>query len=731
MTPSSPVAPQRTAPNPRRPEENDRLAAARCWTGWAAGGLTVLSLAAWLAQLAGRPLAPAAARLVVAAGGFALATYVGSLALDYWLRPRDWRSPRRVLLLLVIVSLAVHLVGIDYELLDHPRSDEGVYYVEAVRINDGKVLPETFNYGHFYYYAPAFVLWVQELFAGPLLAAGEAVYGLESDFAVSRLLLRFLTALLAALTTIPVFWAAFRIAGTFAATVAGLLITFSTLYNSVAHEVICDVPAGFFAAVCFGVTARLLDGETRRDYLVAGVAAGLAAASKYPGGVAALAIFGMWLYWRLRLRRWSWSLFVAAGASIATLLAVMPALWLRSGAVATGQGRDIFFGWRQYALSGWVGVTPESISGYYGQRIVADLGWPAVVVGLTGLALLAARERRRLLAMALFPLGYLVLIGAMSMAVVRNLQPVLPAIAAVLGVGCAGWAAWLHRRRLAQPAVANAALVSLVIAWPVFHTVAWDVSHSRPGTRQQMIEWIEANVPHGAGIAREDYTPELDRRHYLWQHRRFLWRVPEEELKRPEWDYVMLADAAWIRFFPPGAPPADHRAVVAERYEEFFGWPLAAEFRPSLWRSGPRVSLHRIPQTPSDYRTRRRWTAAEVAWVSDEAIRPRVEGGPLAFDRKWQIAVFKDHFAAALYEIKLFSEPFDPEAYVHVVTPDNREVGAFRARRGSVVVALPEAAKYLVRVFQEPGSTLDSLVVRPAPEGAEPTAPLPPESSGA
>lgn len=696
-------------------------------SGLAAAGAWLACGAAWLAHVAGQAFPPVLSRVVVVVAVVATAAYLIALGVDCWRDATGWRSPRRLALVLTAVSLVVHLVGIDFELLDHPRSDEGVYYEEAVRINAGEPLPETFNYGHLYYYAPAFVLWVQGLFPDVLLAAGARLYGLESQFAVSRLLLRGLGALLGALTTIPIFWAGYRIAGLFAAVTGGLLITFSTLYNTVAHEVISDVPSGFFAALCFGLAARLLDGERWRDYLLAGVAAGLAAASKYPGGVAAVAIFGLWLYWRWRQRNWSWHLFGAAGVSILTVLATMPALWLRSAAVVTGDGRDIFFGWRQYALSGWVGVTPESIPIYYAQRIVGDLGWPAMVLGLTGLVLLAAGERRRLVVMALFPLVYLTLIGSMSMAVGRNLQPVLPAIAVVLGVGVGGWAGWLGRRWNAGRALTPVALGLLTLAWPAFHTVAWGVSHNRPGTRQQMVEWIEANLPHGSGIAREDYTPGLDRRHYFWQHRRFLWRFPAEELARPRWDYVMLADSAWKRFFPEGEIPEDHRAMVARRYEEFFGWPLVAEFHPSLWRTGPRISLYRIPPASGEYRVRRRWTAAEVSWVSDEAIRPRAEGGPLVFDRKWQIAVFKDYFEPGLYEVKLMTEPPDPEAYVHLVTPENVEVGAFRALRGRVVAELPERGKYLVRVFQEPGSTLEAVALRPAAEGAVPTPRLPAE----
>ena len=129
---------------------------------------------------------------------------------------------------------------------------------------------------------------------------------------MERLLLQRVNATLAALTAGAVFGAAYRVIGRaggssedptrvmrplLAATFASALIIFSPLYNSIAHQLIADVPAAAFGAFSLYFVSRLLEEERLEDYLLAGAAAGLAAASKYPGGMVAVAIFAVWLSW--------------------------------------------------------------------------------------------------------------------------------------------------------------------------------------------------------------------------------------------------------------------------------------------------------------------------------------------------------------------------------------------------------------------------------------------------
>ena len=109
----------------------------------------------------------------------------------------------------------------------------------------------------------------------------------------------------------------------------------------------------------------------------------------------------------------------------------MPSLLVFPEAAFFG-GRGIFFGARQYGQGGWLGVTPDNNAWFYAKALVESFGWPAVAVGLAGLAGLKAGARRPVLWMLPFPAGYLALLIAMSMVVKRNLYPVVPILAALL-----------------------------------------------------------------------------------------------------------------------------------------------------------------------------------------------------------------------------------------------------------------------------------------------------------
>ena len=64
---------------------------------------------------------------------------------------------------------------------------------------------------------------------------------------------------------------------------------------------------------------------------------------------------------------------------------------------------------------------------------------PVLLLGTLGVVFLTTEVRRRLMAVLPFPVVYLGLIFSMNMVGEHTLQPVLPALAAVLGVGASAW----------------------------------------------------------------------------------------------------------------------------------------------------------------------------------------------------------------------------------------------------------------------------------------------------
>jgi 4-amino-4-deoxy-L-arabinose transferase-like glycosyltransferase len=673
---------------------------------WTPAVAMALLVATWLCDLVGDRMSPEAARAgaVLALAIFGVWSVVRVAAAVAGASEPARRE--RWAIALLVVALVVRLVGIQFELTDHPRNDEGVYIEMSQRIASGQLLPDTFNYGHFLYYAGALAMWLEETLPGPVGWLVGLAYGVDTPFEIDSILLRAVNAVLAALTTLAVWAIGLNLAGLATANLAALLITFSPLYNDVAHQLISDVPSAFFATLCLAFVSQLLDRERLAAYLLAGVAAGLAAGSKYPAGAAAIGIFAVWLYWRVRERTWSWSLPAAALAAILAMLAVMPALVLAPRAAFSGEGLDIFFGFRQYAYGGWLGVQPESAAGWYAERLLASFGWPAVLIGVTGIVWLGTEVRRRFLLLLPFPVAYLLLISMMSMVVRRNLQPVLPMLAVLLAAGSLGWVELGRRASLRHLRLLQTTVATTVLLLPLWHTLAFDIARTRPGTRQLARAWIGEHVPDGASILRESYTSVLDSERYDVHFLRFAAWLPLEDLLTTRWDYLLLAQPAFARFRDGDALEREHEQEFARRYETIFErLHLVREFEPGPLRAGSRLLLYRVEPPTVDWRSSRRFQAGDATWVSDPPLLRQGQGRPLIYTRHWQYAVFKDFFEPGRYLVKLETDRRPEIGYLYAVSPDNREFGTWELTERAEIT-LPERGKVLFRVFLPPPTQL-------------------------
>ncbi|HSL84403.1 MAG TPA: glycosyltransferase family 39 protein [Thermoanaerobaculia bacterium] len=690
----------------------------------------------WLLDAAGRGLPAALDRGVAGLALVATGALAGGALFRLWRQG----AAGRLLLGLLALALVACFTGLDHELTTRYFGDEGIYLAQAQRINEhGQLLRPRFVYPHLLFYLDALALWLASQLGPAVPALAALLYGVEGEPAVAALVTRGVTALLGALTVVPVFVAARRLAGLFAAGVAGGLAVLSPLYLEVAHINISDVPGAFFAAMTVMQCALMLDGESRRGYLLAGLWAGLAAGGKYPAGVVAVAIAAVWLRWRLAERRWGWGVVLAAVAAGAAFLATTPSILAFPEAVYTGGGTDILFGVRQYARGGWPGVVRASNLAYYWRELRLDLGLPAILLGAAGVAGLGPRERARLLWLAAFPAAFLGLLLAMRISVARNLLPVLPALAVLLGAGAAGWLRWLEglgRERpggLGGPAVrrgAAALLAVLVLALPAWRSLVEVVRFARPTTRDLAAAWIRDNVPPGAFFVQEDYTPKLlPPEHYPSIQKRFVIRFADERLRHPYHDFLLVAGGSYNRFLHGGGA----FEYQAGRYREIFEtFPLVKRWPPSRFRLGSEVRLYRVDPLEPPWVTGL-GPSLEGAVVSEAALRDEPTG-QVRFRAPGDWVMVKGFLEPGRYRIRLDADlprSSGGPAEVRVSDREAREIDRARlTAEGVGHVRLPERRKYFLYVSLPEGSVLRGLTVRRQasrlmPPGTGGTAPRP------
>lgn len=556
-----------------------------------------LLVGAWMAHVAGRPLPLLVPRVVaVALLSFGAIRLLQSLARRLQAaRAGQWHG--MVLPGLMGLALATAFVGLDHEIADRTWLDEGTYTHHASEINRGEWIRDSFVYPHLLYYAGAFAIWLASLAAEPLLAVAATWLGIDDWATLCRLIVRIVVAASGALTVIPVTRLARHLTPGYAAGAgfAGAALALCPLWMEGAHLGICDVPAAALAACCLASCARWLDQSTTSVWILAGLSSGLAAAAKYPAGLVASAVVVMCCREAVVAgpRRAIRSLLTAGTASLGAFLATNPSLLVIPEMALAGD-RGIWFGAVQYAGGGWLGVVPDSRAAYYLGLVATTLGVPLLVLGAAGLAALERRLISRLLWLSAFPISYALLLGQMNVAVERNVYPLLPPLAAFLGVGLG---AWWQRWRVSRRLVA-VTLVAASFALPLWASTCQTIAYTRPTTRELARSWIERELAWGLLVARDDYAPTLAPEHFetVRLRSRFVGSLPPEALRARGIDLLMLADNSWRRFVHSADLSPDD-AAIGVNYGRFFTELERVEsFSPGLRRRGPTIDLMLVPR---------------------------------------------------------------------------------------------------------------------------------------
>jgi hypothetical protein len=395
-----------------------------------------------------------------------------------------------------------------------------------------------------------------------------------------------------------------RLGGRYAAAAAGLLTAVSFTLVQHSHYATPSTDAAAWAAVCVWACIAALQQRRANTgiLLFAGVAAGLAATTRYNVAGVSMMVFFVGLVWLVRYRAWrtvfgAWLLvpvvFVLGTPGIIFDFPKFSADFDRifNQFLVTGVGFS-----QNYLSEPWLSLT-------FHLRYIAvfSIGLTATIAVVLGVVA-AWRGRVRGSALArhsnlLFVLMLLAYLLVYTLVVLRNIRPsyndhMLVPILAHLTVLAGFGTAWLHQR-LGGSRVLGAVLIAVLIVPTLIPALQYDVLVSQPDTRYQMQQWVYDHLPRGANIhLSAPYNVPLDPADYTTTQTYIDDFTPPETLRDQGADYVILSDA-WLHDVQRSAEFMTPEFVtqVRDYYASYDALPLVAEVARPQW-VGPNWIMH-------------------------------------------------------------------------------------------------------------------------------------------
>ena len=498
------------------------------------------------------------------------------------------RSPIFWLMVLILLAGAVarlHEIDFGLPLNDHP--DEGVIIAKPLRMMEEGLHPHYFVYPSVYFYS--LIVVFETAFEWPAAVDWFLPAGVDDAATKTRLYIlgRLGTAFYGLFTILLLYPLGKRLHGRRrTGLLAALFLAFNVQHIHNSMYITTDVPVAFYTTLCFYFAVKAYDhGRFSRWDVLSGLAAGLAASTKYNGAaiLVAPALVAFFFFvnelrvpaaerrigpavWRLSWR-WAllWVLFFL-GFVIGTPYAAID--W-------EGFSTDFIWNIDHYS-EGHAGAMGTGNWWFYISYLARQgMGYAQFALALLGIGALI-RGRRQKDALYLVFLGlYYYEIAGFTVRFTRNLLPVLPLLAIYAAMGLElvlGWIAGRGevkqgRRRLAL--AAGVLIVAGTLWYPVHDRVWEEIKGRRPYAGRLIADWVPKNIPDGAVVAAELYTPPIEWGERRLIYQRFLHRKPPEWYARRGVRYFIFNSYSYQRFYDF---PKEYGDEIAG-YETLFNHP--------------------------------------------------------------------------------------------------------------------------------------------------------------
>jgi hypothetical protein len=408
------------------------------------------------------------------------------------------------LLGVLCASLLLRLWGIKQGLPYSYNSDEAFHFVpKAIGFFGHDLNP------HYFLNPPGYTTLLYGVFALWFGGAEAVRHAFATDPTSVYVVARVVVAVLGTVSVGLTYLAGAKLFSRAAGLVAAAILAVAFLPVFYSHLALNDVPTLAPVALSLYGSVLVLQQGRRRDYVLAGVGFGLAAATKYTGGITLVCLLVAAVADGARRSP------AVAGRRLALGLLTALLAFLVANPYAALDPSAFFSGLSQQAAKAG-GAEPYKLGSPGGSGIVYylwtftwGLGWVPALAAAAGAVLLLVRRQLAVAAMLLLPaLAFVIFMGLQPRFFGRWLMPLLP-LAAVLGgfavVEAVRWAQ--SGRRPLVPVAVGAVAVVLVLGQGVAADVHVDSVLSRPYTSNLARAWMVGHIPAGTKVVIEPVVP--------------------------------------------------------------------------------------------------------------------------------------------------------------------------------------------------------------------------------
>lgn len=484
-------------------------------------------------------------------------------------------SKRWLLLIVLLVAVILRVWGIEYDLpfIYHPDEPRYITYSQHI-FKTSDLNPHFFNYPSLFFYINS-LAYIPYYVVGRLLGIfntpSDILYPVSLAMGVTRapmptvvLLGRMVTLLFSIGSVLLAFLVGELLTGNMkVGLLTSLMMAVSPTLVWHGRLITPDTFVTFFVLVVFWASILILQRGKTWHYVTGGISIGLAASTKYNGGlVGLLPVMAHFLRWGKDGFK-DWRLYLLPLLSGLGFLLTTPYAILDYTTFIT----DLKFEMEHYS-TGHFGMEGNSLQWYavFLWKTTGPLSILAVLEVLRGIY----TRSKHILLLASFPVVYFIFINRFVVRNDRSAMPMLP----FLFLLAASWLVANINRCKALPSrptrsVLCVGLLILTVASlviPTTRTVRTNFQLTSVTSLEIAREWIADNLPAGATIAIESYAPFVDPERFSVQGFLLIVAHPPDWYVSQGFEYLIFSQGMFGRFY---AEP-DKYADQVSRYNEFF-----------------------------------------------------------------------------------------------------------------------------------------------------------------